>query len=243
MKHYLFAGFLTCALFIFGAQVANGVDGMLIYPLRVYTANGTAALPSHSFYNDPDTGMNRPSANTLALSTGGTNRFTLSTTQLTLTVPISLPNGSGGAPSYLFASGAGIYSGGAVAGDIAFVVNGGTRWTLNSDSIRPGSTNASSLCTSALRCTSTFMSTTDNSGTPGNTTINTIKGRAAVANGAAAVTVTNSSATAASTCAATAETNDATCGVKNCVPGAGTLTINMTAACTAATNVGFILFP
>jgi len=40
-------------------------------------ADGTAALPSVAFYSDPDTGLSRPAANTLAFSTGGTEKMRL----------------------------------------------------------------------------------------------------------------------------------------------------------------------
>ena len=43
----------------------------------VGTQNGTAAAPTHTFYSDPDTGMYRAAANTLAFSTGGTERMRL----------------------------------------------------------------------------------------------------------------------------------------------------------------------
>ena len=41
----------------------------------VGTTNGTAALPTHTFYSDNDTGMYRAAVNTLAFSTGGTERM------------------------------------------------------------------------------------------------------------------------------------------------------------------------
>jgi hypothetical protein len=37
--------------------------------------NGSAGSPTHTFYGDPDTGMFRAAANTLAFSTGGTERM------------------------------------------------------------------------------------------------------------------------------------------------------------------------
>ena len=45
---------------------------------KVIVENGTAALPSYTFSNDSNTGLFRPGADQLALSTGGTARVTLS---------------------------------------------------------------------------------------------------------------------------------------------------------------------
>ena len=44
-----------------------------IYSNYSYASNGTASLPSQSFYGDPDTGMFRYDANGLAFSAGGTS--------------------------------------------------------------------------------------------------------------------------------------------------------------------------
>ena len=48
----------------------------------VGTTNGTNALPTHTFYSDLDTGMFRAAANTLAFSTGGTERMRIESTGL-----------------------------------------------------------------------------------------------------------------------------------------------------------------
>lgn len=78
-------------------------------------------------------------------------------------------------------------------------------------------------------------------GTTGNVTINQIAGTVNIAAVAATATVTNSLVTANSLVLAIARTNDTTCAVKNIVPGAGSFVVNMTANCTAATSVGFIV--
>jgi len=49
-------------------------------------ADGTAALPSITFINDTDTGIYRSAANELSATTGGTQRFSLSSSGLTLYV-------------------------------------------------------------------------------------------------------------------------------------------------------------
>ena len=51
--------------------------------------NGTAALPSMAFANDPDTGLYWAGANTLGFSAGGTRRTLLSNTAMQVDVPIT----------------------------------------------------------------------------------------------------------------------------------------------------------
>lgn len=86
-----------------------------------------------------------------------------------------------------------------------------------------------------------FNRTVTAAGTTGNQTINKSMGTVNVAAGAGAagLTVTSSIATTSSIIFAVAQTNDATCAVKNAVPGSGSFVIRMTANCTAETSVGF----
>ena len=79
------------------------------------------------------------------------------------------------------------------------------------------------------------------SGTTGNQTINTPSGNVNFAGGATALTVTNSLCTTSSLVFATIRTNDATAVIKNVVPAAGSFTINLNAAATAVTSVGFFI--
>lgn len=80
-------------------------------------------------------------------------------------------------------------------------------------------------------------------GTTGNVTINKPAGTVNFAAGAgtAGVTVTSSITTVNSIIATTVRTNDATCSIKNVVASAGSFIIRMTANCTAATSIGFIV--
>lgn len=78
-------------------------------------------------------------------------------------------------------------------------------------------------------------------GTTGDRTINKAAGTVNFAAAATSITVTNSLASTSSTIYAMARTNDSTCSVKNVVPASGSFTINMTAACTAETSVGFLV--
>lgn len=78
-------------------------------------------------------------------------------------------------------------------------------------------------------------------GTTGNQTINKPSGTVNFAAAATAITVTNSTVTTSSIVLGVARTADATCSVKNIVPGSGSFVINMTAGCTAETSVGFVV--
>ena len=86
-----------------------------------------------------------------------------------------------------------------------------------------------------------FGAFTDNSGSAGNTTINTARGKAAIAAGAAAVTVTNQLVMATSLVLVVLQTNDATAILKNVVPANGSFVVNTTAVTTAATSFGFVV--
>jgi len=90
------------------------------------------------------------------------------------------------------------------------------------------------------------LNRTDSSGTPGNATINTPKGRCAIAAAAAAVTITSSIVTATSTVLAVinqAATDATLTSILRVQTGAGTFTITGNAAATAAVTVDFVVFP
>jgi len=89
--------------------------------------NGTAAAPAFYFKDSgTDTGIYSPGADQVGISTGGTLRFSISTTATTSTLPIVYPLGAVGTPSITFTGdlNTGIYSSGADALDFA---TGGTR--------------------------------------------------------------------------------------------------------------------
>ncbi len=96
------AGINTMAIFVAGtgANVITQKWNENQCAVRV----GTAALPSYSFYEDNNTGMYRSAADTVAWSTNGTLRLSLSTTTLTSTLPFYAPDGSHSAPSYTFSA-------------------------------------------------------------------------------------------------------------------------------------------
>lgn len=77
--------------------------------------------------------------------------------------------------------------------------------------------------------------------TVGDQTINTATGTVNFAALATTLTVTNSLVTADSIVLAVVRTNDATAAIKNVEPTAGAFTINLAAAATAETSVGFVV--
>ena len=61
-------------------QIGNVTGAKLSISGSVGTTNGTAALPTHTFYSDLNTGMFRAAVDTLAFSTGGTERVRIAST-------------------------------------------------------------------------------------------------------------------------------------------------------------------
>lgn len=89
---------------------------------------------------------------------------------------------------------------------------------------------------------SVYDATITGGGTTGNQTINKPTGTVNIAAAGTTVTVTNSFCTTSSIVYAVIRTNDATATIKNVVPGSGSFVINLNAAATAETSVGFIVF-
>jgi hypothetical protein len=87
----------------------------------------------------------------------------------------------------------------------------------------------------------TYNATNTASGTTGNQTINNPSGTVNIASAGTTVTVTNSLVTANSIVLAVVRTNDSTAVIKNVVPGAGSFVINLNAATTAETSIGFFV--
>ena len=87
----------------------------------------------------------------------------------------------------------------------------------------------------------TYWATNTASGTTGARTINRPSGTVNFAAGATSLVVTNSLCTTSSIVFAVVRTNDTTADIKNVVPGAGSFTINLGAAATAETSVGFFI--
>lgn len=82
----------------------------------------------------------------------------------------------------------------------------------------------------------------DSSGAPGAATLNTVRGKAAIAAAAASVVITDSFVTATSQVLVVLEANDATLlYVKSVVPSAGSFIVTGVATATAAVNFKFVV--
>lgn len=86
-----------------------------------------------------------------------------------------------------------------------------------------------------------YWATNTAAGTTGAQTINRPSGTVNFGIGASSLVVTNSLCTTASLVFAEVRTNDSTAYIKNVVPGSGSFTINLGAAATAETSVGFFI--
>ena len=86
-----------------------------------------------------------------------------------------------------------------------------------------------------------YPTTVTAGGTTGAQTINKLTGTVNFAAAATSLVVTNSLVTTGSIVLCVIRTNDATAVIKNVVPAAGSFTINLNAAATAETSVGFIV--
>jgi hypothetical protein len=86
-----------------------------------------------------------------------------------------------------------------------------------------------------------FAATNTAAGTTGAQTINKASGTVNFAAAATSLVVTNSLCTTSSIVFAVIRTNDATAWIENVVPAAGSFTINLGAAATAETSVGFFI--
>lgn len=96
--------------------------------------------------------------------------------------------------------------------------------------------------TTIQRVGSLSVLTTDTTGTPGNATINTLRGRAAFAIGASTCVITNSTVTATSTVLCVLQAADATLtDIIRVVPAAGSFTVTANATATAATAFSFLV--
>jgi len=103
-----------------------------IVPVR--TDAGTAASPSFGFNADTNTGVFSPGADQWAVSTGGTERFTVSTTIVRSSLQIQGPTGSAGTPSFSFSGDVdtGIFN--SSADVIAFATAGVQRASISNSS-------------------------------------------------------------------------------------------------------------
>lgn len=115
-----------------GARIRVTTSAITNY-LPLLAPNGSAAAPSYSFANDTNTGIfYTGTADTMALTTGGTQRFTLDTASVTSTLPFLGPNGSATAPCFSFSGdpNTGLYQTG-TADTLALTTGGVARLTVS----------------------------------------------------------------------------------------------------------------
>jgi len=114
------------------AMAATGIFSTVAY----YTELGSNATPTFSFTSDTNTGMYSPGADTIGFTTGGTLRYSISSTVVTATIPYRQANGSAAAPSFSFtnATTSGLYYTG-TANTIALSTNSTARLTINTASV------------------------------------------------------------------------------------------------------------
>jgi hypothetical protein len=145
---------------------------------------------------------------------------------------VNMFTASTGASTYNIATGA-------TAAATTKTINIGTGGVASSTTnINIGSTNGGQI---NMNRKIVFQATETAGGTTGAQTINQPSGSVNFAAGATSIVITNSLATTTSHIFCTLETNDATAVIKNVVRAAGSFTINLNAAATAETRVGFLV--
>jgi hypothetical protein len=79
------------------------VAGRCLCPcIEVYTGNGTAGVPAHSFLNDTNTGMYGALADVLQFTAGGTERVRITSAGISTTGVVYTGNGTAAAPAHTF---------------------------------------------------------------------------------------------------------------------------------------------
>lgn len=123
------------------ARISADATGASFRMVSANGGDGTAAQPAFSWVGDTDSGIFRSAADTLAIATGGAQRFSVDTTEVVSTLPIRGPLGSAAAPTYSFdgaatTEGTGMYRTGggslglSVAGVLTAAFNGNGQNTL-----------------------------------------------------------------------------------------------------------------
>jgi hypothetical protein len=120
------------------SYLSNNGSGALswvttISPTTLSLADGTAGAPSLNFVNATTTGIYLAAANTLGISASGTLRLSVSSSNVTSTLPISGPAGTVTATSFNFGTaGTGMYGD---ATNILHAISGVLRLTVATNSI------------------------------------------------------------------------------------------------------------
>jgi hypothetical protein len=86
--------------------LGDGTNNWNVANVNFYVAtnSGNAGGPTYTWLGDTDTGLYRIGADSFGATTGGTLRLTLSTTALTSTLPVLVPNGTVANPGLGFAT-------------------------------------------------------------------------------------------------------------------------------------------
>lgn len=121
----------TGARVFFVNRNAQGID----FTERVRGVDGTAALPTYSTTNDPDTGWFATAANNIGVSTGGTERWTFGQIAHVTTLPVRGPNGSAANPTWTFdnSQNAGMYR--VAANQVGIATSSTLRWDVSTTRI------------------------------------------------------------------------------------------------------------
>ena len=153
----------------------NISDRMGLGSTQIKATDGTAALPSHTFNSDLDTGIYRPTTDALAVTVGGIATTQFDTTRLFMNVPLQGADGSTATPAISFANdtNTGIYrfgsdSVGFSAGGVltlkvdttGLVMNTGNVYINNGSASVPTLTFASDTDTGIFRQGSNVLSAT-----------------------------------------------------------------------------------
>ena len=146
---YLTAGGLAFAHGGTHKVTISPVSTELSTPLR--TAYGSAGAPSHSFSDDPDTGMYRVGANLLGFATGGVSRLQISSIGVQTSVPFRPSDGSAASPAYSFDgdTNTGMYL--AWADGLGFATGGTLSYSMQSDAFLPSPDGSKTLGRSVNR--------------------------------------------------------------------------------------------
>jgi hypothetical protein len=182
---------LPVPLRLFGTQVRIDNDDA-----------GSESAPLLTFTGDNDTGFFTAGANTLAITTGGTQRFTYSATSQTNTVPLLESAGSSSAPSFSFSgdTDTGLYSS---AANVLGVAGSALELTLSGagSKVRINGTPVSGDCTLDGAATATCTDTV-----PTNTVCVCSDSQPST-NGVAAIACANSAGTLTATSSVTNDTS------------------------------------
>lgn len=138
----------------------------------------------------------------------------------------------------------------AATSSMSFDAGGSTRWSITAtgaltsvvdNGVDIGAVGATRPRNIYLAGGLAVEATVTAAGTTGNQTIDKFAGTVNFAAAATAITVTCNKCTTSSLVFAVVRTNDGTAALKNVVPGAGSFVINLSAAATAETSVGFYI--